>query len=146
MLLGFFGFFFHKQVWSTFTDSKECYRLQHDLDEGQGAYGRHEPSRDKHTHSLTSSPIGMMYLEATQMETTGEMHWLWQQADSHAHHPDISLRNQDGSMHRHPAQLNQGASGQPLGQRSDALSGRAAKEPQIFQTQIAHLFCQVCQT
>lgn len=68
-----------------------------------------------------------MYLETTQMETTGEMHWPWQQADSHGHHPAISLDNQDCSIPRHPAQPNQGASGQPVGQRSD-LSGRDAKK------------------
>lgn len=66
-----------KQAWSTFADSKECYRLQHDLDGGPGAYRKHEPSTDKHTHFLTSSPVGMMYLKETQMETTGEMQWPW---------------------------------------------------------------------
>lgn len=62
------------------------------------------------------------------METIGEAHWPWQQADSHGHHPAVILGNQDCSLHWHPAQLNQGASGQPVGQRSHALSGRAAKK------------------
>lgn len=117
-----------KQAKSIFADSKDCCRLQCDLDGGQGAYRKPEPSTDKHTYSLTSSPIGLRCLEATRMEITGKKHWPWQQADSHSHHPAASLGHQDCSIHRHPAQLSQGASGRPMGHRSDALSGTATKK------------------
>lgn len=51
------------------------------------------------TRFLTSSPVGMMGLETTQRGTTGQMHWLWQQAASLGHHPTVSLGNLDCSMH-----------------------------------------------
>lgn len=90
-----------------------------------------KPATGKHRHFLTSFPIGMLGLEAAWRKNTGQMHCLWQQTASLGQHLGASLGSGDSlcMLPRHHARPNQGATVQPLGQRSDALGIRPAKKP-----------------